>query len=141
MHAIAWQVRQQCPGGAVLYLSAEKFMYRFVSALRFKDMHGFKEKFRSVDMLMVDDVQFISGKDSTQEEFFHTFNALVDAEADRHLRRQGAGEIDGLEERIARGSAGAWSSTCTRPTTSSASASCRPRPRQSEACGVPSAQG
>ena len=78
MHAIAWEVKQSNPEARVLYLSAEQFMYRFVSALRFKDMHGFKEMFRSVDMLMVDDVQFISGKDSTQEEFFHTFNALVE---------------------------------------------------------------
>ena len=53
-------------------------MYRFIRALRFKDMMAFKEQFRSVDVLMIDDVQFISGKDSTQEEFFHTFNALVD---------------------------------------------------------------
>ena len=78
MHAIAWEVRQSNREARVLYLSAEQFMYRFVSALRFKDMHGFKEMFRSVDMLMVDDVQFISGKDSTQEEFFHTFNALIE---------------------------------------------------------------
>ena len=62
----------------VIYLSAEKFMYQFVRALRFKDTMAFKELFRSVDVLMIDDVQFISGKDSTQEEFFHTFNALVD---------------------------------------------------------------
>jgi chromosomal replication initiator protein len=53
-------------------------MYRFVRALRSRDTIGFKQMFRSVDVLMVDDVQFIAGKDSTQEEFFHTFNALVD---------------------------------------------------------------
>ena len=63
MHAIAWQVEQHDPERRVLYLSAEKFMYRFVSALRSKDTHGFKELFRSVDVLMVDDVQFICGKD------------------------------------------------------------------------------
>ena len=63
---------------SVIYLSAEKFMYQFIRALRFKDTMAFKEQFRSVDVLMIDDVQFISGKDSTQEEFFHTFNALVD---------------------------------------------------------------
>ena len=76
-------------------------MYRFVSALRFKDMHGFKEMFRSVDMLMVDDVQFISGKDSTQEEFFHTFNALIEQQKQIVISADRApGEIDGLEERI-----------------------------------------
>ncbi len=78
MHAIAWHVRQRAPGRKVIYLSAEKFMYQFIRALRFKSTMDFKQEFRSVDLLMIDDVQFISGKDSTQEEFFHTFNALVD---------------------------------------------------------------
>ncbi|WP_297971847.1 chromosomal replication initiator protein DnaA [uncultured Amaricoccus sp.] len=101
MHAIAWEVRQQNPEARVLYLSAEQFMYRFVSALRFKEMHGFKEMFRSVDMLMVDDVQFISGKDSTQEEFFHTFNALIEQQKQIVISADRApGEIDGMEERI-----------------------------------------
>ena len=78
MHAIAWAIRERHPTRRVIYLSAEKFMYSFVRALRYKDTVSFKEQFRSVDVLMVDDVQFISGKDSTQEEFFHTFNALID---------------------------------------------------------------
>ena len=101
MHAIAWEVRNSRPEARVLYLSAEQFMYRFVSALRFKDMHGFKEMFRSVDMLMVDDVQFIAGKDSTQDEFFHTFNALIDQKKQIVISADRApGEIDGLEDRI-----------------------------------------
>jgi chromosomal replication initiator protein len=101
MHAIAWRVRQQDPARKVVYLSAEKFMYQFVRALRSKDTMTFKELFRSVDLLMVDDVQFISGKDSTQEEFFHTFNTLVDRgrqiviSADRS-----PSDLAGLEERI-----------------------------------------
>ncbi|MDB9816858.1 chromosomal replication initiator protein DnaA [Amylibacter sp.] len=78
MHAIAWEIKKRDPIAKVLYLSAEQFMYRFVQALRFKDTISFKEMFRSVDVLMVDDVQFIAGKSSTQEEFFHTFNALID---------------------------------------------------------------
>jgi len=78
MHAIAWEIKKRDPNAKVLYLSAEQFMYRFVQALRFKDTISFKEMFRSVDVLMVDDVQFIAGKSSTQEEFFHTFNALID---------------------------------------------------------------
>ncbi|MHA3913900.1 chromosomal replication initiator protein DnaA [Halovulum sp. GXIMD14793] len=101
MHAIAWQISEVQPGARVLYLSAEQFMYRFVQALRFKDMHGFKALFRSVDVLMVDDVQFISGKDSTQEEFFHTFNALIDQNKQIVISADRApGEIDGLEDRI-----------------------------------------
>jgi len=78
MHAIAWHVRLHAPGRKVIYLSAEKFMYQFVRAVRFKSTMDFKELFRSVDLLMIDDVQFVAGKESTQEELFHTFNALVD---------------------------------------------------------------
>jgi len=101
MHAIAWELQKNPNKPKVLYLSAEQFMYRFVQALRFKDTMGFKEIFRSVDVLMVDDVQFIAGKDSTQEEFFHTFNALVDQNKQVIISADRApGEIDGLEERI-----------------------------------------
>ena len=78
MHAIAWELSTKRPDLNVLYLSAEQFMYRFVQSLRERKMMDFKQIFRSVDILMVDDVQFIAGKDSTQEEFFHTFNSLVD---------------------------------------------------------------
>ena len=101
MHAIAWQIKKTNPSSRMLYLSAEQFMYRFVQALRFKDMYGFKEIFRSVDTLMVDDVQFIAGKESTQDEFFHTFNALVEQGKQLVISGDRApGEIDGLEERI-----------------------------------------
>ena len=78
MHAIGLRVRERRPDRRVIYLSAEKFMYQFIRALRFKSIMEFKELFRSVDVLLIDDVQFIGGKESTQEEFFHTFNALVD---------------------------------------------------------------
>ena len=101
MHAIAWHMKNKNKYSRMLYLSAEQFMYRFVQALRFKDMHGFKELFRSVDILMVDDVQFIAGKESTQDEFFHTFNALVEHGKQIVISGDRApGEIDGLEDRI-----------------------------------------
>ena len=101
MHAIAWELRQRSPELKVVYLSAEQFMYRFIQALRDKQMMDFKELFRSVDVLMVDDVQFIGGKDSTQQEFFHTFNALVDQQKQIIISADRApGEIDGLEDRI-----------------------------------------
>jgi len=101
MHAIAWEIQARDPKAKVLYLSAEQFMYRFVQALRFKDTMSFKELFRSVDVLMVDDVQFIAGKDSTQDEFFHTFNALIDQNKQIIISADRApGEIAGLEERI-----------------------------------------
>jgi len=79
MHAIAWHIRAADPSRTVVYLSAEKFMYRFIRALREKNTMDFKDQFRSVDVLMIDDVQFISGKDQTQEMFFHTFNDLHNA--------------------------------------------------------------
>lgn len=101
MHAIAHELRLRQPHLNVLYLSAEQFMYRFISALRERKMMDFKSLFRSVDVLMVDDVQFIAGKDSTQEEFFHTFNALVDSGKQIVISADRApGEIKDLEERI-----------------------------------------
>jgi chromosomal replication initiator protein len=102
MHAIAHELRAQRPELNALYLSAEQFMYRFVQALRERKMMDFKEIFRSVDVLMVDDVQFIAGKDSTQEEFFHTFNALVDQNKQIIISADRAPtEISGIEDRIA----------------------------------------
>jgi chromosomal replication initiator protein len=101
MHAIAWELRARQPELNVLYLSAEQFMYRFIQALRERKMMDFKLMFRSVDVLMVDDVQFIAGKDSTQEEFFHTFNALVDQNKQIIISADRApGEIKDLEERV-----------------------------------------
>lgn len=101
MHAIAHELTARQPELRVLYLSAEQFMYRFVQALRERQIMDFKEIFRSVDVLMVDDVQFIAGKDSTQEEFFHTFNALVDQNKQIVISADRApGEIKDLEERI-----------------------------------------
>ncbi|SLN63309.1 chromosomal replication initiator protein DnaA [Roseisalinus antarcticus] len=102
MHAIAHELRRNQPQLDMLYLSADQFMYRFVTALRERRMLDFKQIFRSVDVLMVDDVQFIAGKDSTQEEFFHTFNALVDAGKQIIISADRApGEIKDLENRIA----------------------------------------
>ncbi len=101
MHAIAWELRQRSPDLNVLFLSAEQFMYRFVLALRERKMMDFKHLFRSVDVLMVDDVQFIAGKGSTQEEFFHTFNALVDQNKQIIISADRApGEIKDLEDRV-----------------------------------------
>ena len=101
MHAIAWQIRRRDPSRKVVYLSAEKFMYRFIRALRYRDTMQFKEQFRSVDVLMVDDVQFISGKDSTQEEFFHTFNALIDQNRQIILSAdKSPTNLGGMEERL-----------------------------------------
>jgi len=102
MHAIANDLKERKPDLNVLYLSAEQFMYRFIQALRVRKMMDFKEMFRSVDVLIVDDVQFIAGKDSTQEEFFHTFNALVSTQKQIIISADRApSEIRELEDRIA----------------------------------------
>ena len=101
MHAIAWHIRKKTPEKRVIYLSAEKFMYQFIRALRNKDTMAFKERFRNVDVLMVDDVQFIIGKESTQEEFFHTFNALFDQNRQVVLSAdKSPSDLQGLEERM-----------------------------------------
>jgi chromosomal replication initiator protein len=101
MHAIASVIRARHPGRRVVYLSAERFMYEFIRALRYKNVMSFKEQFRSVDVLMIDDVQFIAGKESTQEEFFHTFNALIDQK--RQIIISGdrsPSDLDDMEERM-----------------------------------------
>ena len=77
MHSIAWHIRENDPSRRVVYLTSERFMNLFISALGHKDTLSFKEKMRNVDVLMIDDVQFFIGKSSTQEEFFHTFNDLI----------------------------------------------------------------
>jgi chromosomal replication initiator protein len=101
MHAIAWHIRKNYPNRRVIYMSAEKFMYQFVRALRYKDTVSFKDQFRSVDVLMIDDVQFIGGKDTTQEEFFHTFNALVDRNRQVIISAdKSPQDLDRMEERL-----------------------------------------
>ncbi len=101
MHAIGWQAKKTDPSRRVVYLSAEKFMVQFIRALKQRDTMGFKEMFRSVDLLMVDDVQFISGKDSTQEEFFHTFNALAERGSSIVISAdRSPSDLAGMEERI-----------------------------------------
>lgn len=101
LNAIGHTIRRSSPAMNVCYCSAEKFMYEMVNHLRLKKMDQFRNRFRSVDVLLIDDIQFISGKTGTQEEFFHTFNALHEAHkqivitSDKFPR-----EISDLEERL-----------------------------------------
>ncbi len=101
LNAIGHNIRANSPELNVCYCSAEKFMYEMVNALRQKKMEHFRARFRTIDVLLVDDIQFISGKVGTQEEFFHTFNALYDMHkqivitSDKFPR-----EISDLEERL-----------------------------------------
>ncbi|HEX2859945.1 MAG TPA: chromosomal replication initiator protein DnaA [Alphaproteobacteria bacterium] len=101
MQAVGHAVRDKSPAKNILYVTAEQFLQKYVRAMRDKTMSDFKEIFRSVDMLLIDDVQFIAGKESTQEEFFHTFNTLVSLgkqvvlTADRSPH-----DLPGLEDRL-----------------------------------------
>jgi chromosomal replication initiator protein len=102
VHAIAWELTDRTSSQiSVAYMSAEKFMYRFIAAIRSQSTMEFKENLRSVDVLMIDDLQFLIGKDNTQEEFFHTFNYLVEqgkqivVSADKS-----PSDLDGLEHRL-----------------------------------------
>ncbi len=104
MHAIAWELSSKPSGNrpvTMAYMSAEKFMYRFINALRNQSTLEFKNELRSVDVLMIDDLQFLIGKDNTQEEFFHTFNALVDAGKQIVISAdKSPSDLSGLEDRL-----------------------------------------
>jgi len=101
MQSIAWQIKNKNPEKKIVYLSAEKFMYHFVRALRQKDTMRFKEVFNSIDILIVDDIQFISGKDNTQEEFFHALNTMLSRGKQLVLSADKAPqELDRIEERL-----------------------------------------
>lgn len=105
MHAIAWKLqtgrRPGAPAATVAYMSAEKFMYKFIAAIRNQSTIEFKDNLRSVDVLMIDDLQFLIGKDNTQEEFFHTFNALVDAGKQIVVSAdKSPSDLSGLEDRL-----------------------------------------
>ena len=106
MHAIAWEMVTRCnsAGGRAIniaYMSAERFMYRFIAAIRSQATFEFKDQLRGVDVLMVDDLQFLIGKENTQEEFFHTFNALVEAGKQIVVSAdKSPSDLEGLEARL-----------------------------------------
>jgi chromosomal replication initiator protein len=101
MHAAGNLMRAQKPDVNVMYLRSEQFVSGMVRALQQKDMDDFKRRFRSVDALLIDDIQFFAGKNTTQEEFFHTFNALIEGKqqiiltCDRYPK-----EVENLEPRL-----------------------------------------
>ena len=102
MHAVGLELtRRGTSHATVAYMSAEKFMYRFIAAIRSNQTIDFKDQLRSVDVLMIDDLQFLIGKDNTQEEFFHTFNALVDAGKQIVVSAdKSPSDLSGLEDRL-----------------------------------------
>jgi len=101
MHAIGQYIQQNDPSRHVVYISAEQFLYKFVNALRYKDTAAFKEQFRSVDVLMIDDVQFLANKEKTQDEFFYTFNSLMEGGRQIVLSAdKSPNDLDGIESRL-----------------------------------------
>jgi chromosomal replication initiator protein len=101
MHAIGHYVLQHDAGLALTYISSERFMNEMINAVRYDRILEFRERYRSVDVLLVDDIQFVSGKEGTQTEFFHTFNALYDAQKQIVLSSdRPPHEIPALEERL-----------------------------------------
>jgi chromosomal replication initiator protein len=101
MHSIGNQIRAQRPGARVAYVHSEKFVSDMVKALQHNRINDFKKHYRSLDALLIDDIQFFAGKQQSQEEFFHTFNALLEGQrqvvltCDRYPK-----EVSGLEERL-----------------------------------------
>jgi chromosomal replication initiator protein len=101
LHAIGHEFHRQRPRAKIIYMSAEKFMVEFVAALRANETIQFKQQLRSADLLMIDDVQFIAGKESTQEEFFHTMNEIISAGRRLVISSDRAPQdLDGIEPRI-----------------------------------------
>jgi len=101
MHAIGQYVLQHDPSLKLTYISSERFMNEMINAVRYDRILDFRERYRSVDVLLVDDIQFVSGKEGTQTEFFHTFNALYDAQKQIVLSSdRPPNEIPALEERL-----------------------------------------
>ena len=101
MHAIGHQILKNNPDKRVLYVSSEKFTNELINAIRDNNPEVFRQKYRTVDVLLVDDIQFLSGKTGTQEEFFHTFNTLRDADKQIILSSdRPPKEVEKLEERL-----------------------------------------
>jgi chromosomal replication initiator protein len=101
MQAIGHEIKRRQPQVAICYVSSEKFTNEMINSLRYDKMISFRDKFRNVDVLLVDDIQFLAQKERTQEEFFHTFNALVDQNRQIVISAdKSPSDLAGLEERM-----------------------------------------
>jgi len=101
LQAIAWKLKEGNPKQQIIYLSAEKFMYLFIKALRDQDIMTFKARFANIDVLLIDDIHFIAGKESTQKEFLYTFNALVNDNKKIILAcDKSPNDLEGVDEKL-----------------------------------------
>jgi chromosomal replication initiator protein len=101
MHACGHAIKQRNPHLRVSYLSSERFMNELIKSIRYDKTQGFRERYRSVDVLLIDDIQFMAGKERTQEEFFHTFNTLYEQQKQIVISSDcPPREIPTLEERL-----------------------------------------
>ena len=101
MHAVAHQALNRNPGCRITYVSCEKFTNEFIRAIQENTLTKFRSRYRSVDYLLIDDIQFLAGKERIQEEFFHTFNEIYEAQRQIFLTSdRPAGEIDKIESRL-----------------------------------------
>ena len=101
MHAIGHQILEETPDVRLVYISSERFMNELINSIRYDRTFEFREKYRNIDVLLMDDIQFLAGKERTQEEFFHTFNALYDSQRQIVLTSDSPPkEILTLEERL-----------------------------------------
>jgi chromosomal replication initiator protein len=136
MHAIGHAFLEANPQATAIYMPAERFMFEFVQALRAKDTHSFKARLRGVDLLMIDDLQFIGGKDATQEEFFHTVNEFMSSGKRLVIAADRAPQaLEGFDPRLAGRLALGWwrisarpSWSCAAPSSAASWRTC-PRPR------------
>jgi chromosomal replication initiator protein len=101
MHAVAHQALNRNPSCRITYVSCEKFTNEFIRAIQENSLTKFRSRYRSVDYLLIDDIQFLAGKERIQEEFFHTFNDIYDSQRQIFLTSdRPAGEIDKIESRL-----------------------------------------
>jgi len=101
MHAIGHEILRENPDLRLVYISSERFMNELINSIRYDHTFEFREKYRNIDVLLMDDIQFLAGKERTQEEFFHTFNALYDSQRQIVLTSDSPPkEIPTLEERL-----------------------------------------
>ena len=101
LHAIGWEILRKNPKARVAVVTGEAFANEFITALQKHSLVAFRKKYRKVDVLLMDDIQFLAGKDATQEEFFHTFNSLMDDRRQMVLTSDAApAEIPALEQRM-----------------------------------------